>query len=84
MLLDAIARSDGSRASVLRELFRTHVRNGLLGSFGFDARGDTTESPVTILRAAGKGASAGIRSVTAGGVVEKVVRPSPRLVAPGR
>jgi branched-chain amino acid transport system substrate-binding protein len=84
VLLDAIARSDGSRASVLRELFRTHVRNGLLGSFGFDARGDTTESPVTILRAAGKGASAGIRSVTAGGVVEKVVRPSPRLVAPGR
>ena len=29
-------RSDGTRASVVEELFRTHVRGGLLGSFEFD------------------------------------------------
>jgi branched-chain amino acid transport system substrate-binding protein len=82
VLLDAIARSDGTRGSVLDELFRTRVQNGLLGSFGFDRNGDTTESPITILRVAGGGGSNTVMSVE-GGVVEGVVRPSPRLVAGG-
>jgi branched-chain amino acid transport system substrate-binding protein len=42
VVLDAIARSDGSRAAVLRNIFRTRVRNGLLGSFELDRYGDTT------------------------------------------
>jgi hypothetical protein len=67
---------------VLDELFRTRVRNGLLGSFGFDPNGDTTESPITILRVVGGGGSNAIQSVE-GSVVEAVVRPSPRLVAGG-
>jgi YVTN family beta-propeller protein len=50
VMLDAIARSDGSRASVTRELFATRVRNGILGSFRFDRNGDTTAQRVTILR----------------------------------
>ncbi len=82
MLLDAIARSDGSRASVVDELFRTKVRGGLLGSFGFDRNGDITESPVTILRVRTGGTSKTIES-TEGGVVSRVVRPSSSLVAPG-
>ena len=53
VLLDAIARSDGTRESVLEELFATRVERGLLGSFGFDENGDITESPITILRVAG-------------------------------
>jgi ABC-type branched-subunit amino acid transport system substrate-binding protein len=40
VLLDAIARSDGSRRSALRQLFRTRVNAGLLGSYRFDRRGD--------------------------------------------
>jgi branched-chain amino acid transport system substrate-binding protein len=80
VLLDAIARSDGTRASVVDELFETRVRNGLLGAFGFDANGDITESPVTVMRVARGGGSNRILSVE-GGVVERVVRPSPRLVA---
>jgi ABC-type branched-subunit amino acid transport system substrate-binding protein len=48
VLLDAIAASDGTRASVTRILFRTRVENGILGSFGFDANGDTTAGGVTI------------------------------------
>jgi ABC-type branched-subunit amino acid transport system substrate-binding protein len=81
VVLDAIGRSDGTRASVLRELFRTRVRGGLLGDFEFDARGDISESPVTILRVARGGGSNRIASVE-GGVVERVSRPPAQLVAP--
>ena len=83
VLLDAIARSDGTRASVLRELFRTRVRDGLLGSFGFDRNGDISESPVTILRVERPGRANRVGSIE-GGVVERVVRPSAALVAPDR
>ena len=82
VLLDAIARSNGTRASVLRELFRTRVENGLLGSFAFDANGDITESPVTIARVTGRGGSTAVGSVEGGAVVD-VVRPSSRLVSGG-
>jgi branched-chain amino acid transport system substrate-binding protein len=47
VLLTAIARSDGTRASVIHQLFRVRVRNGILGSFGFTPRGDI--SPATLL-----------------------------------
>jgi ABC-type branched-subunit amino acid transport system substrate-binding protein/predicted Ser/Thr protein kinase len=50
VLLDAIAASDGTRASVTRNLLRTRVKNGILGSFEFDANGDTTAGGVTMYR----------------------------------
>ena len=50
VLLDAIARSDGSRASVVDELFRTKVTNGILGSFSFDRYGDIVPAPVGVYR----------------------------------
>ena len=50
VLLDAIARSDGSRASVTKELFRTRISDGILGSFSIDRNGDTTARAVTIYR----------------------------------
>jgi branched-chain amino acid transport system substrate-binding protein len=50
VLLDAIARSDGSRASVVDELFATEVDGGILGSFHFDRNGDITPATVTIRR----------------------------------
>ena len=83
VLLDAIGRSDGTRDSVLEQLFATRAHLGLLGTFGFDPNGDITESPVTILRVARGGRSNRIGS-TDGGVVDRVVRPSPSLVAPER
>ena len=49
----AIGRSDGTRASVLRELRATRVDDGPLGSFRFDRYGDMTPAPVTILRVTG-------------------------------
>ena len=50
ILLDAIARSDGTRASVSRELLRTRVKDGILGDIRFDRFGDPVEAPVTIYR----------------------------------
>ena len=50
VLLDEIARSDGTRASVVEELFRTKVTNGILGSFSFDRDGHIVPAPVGIFR----------------------------------
>jgi branched-chain amino acid transport system substrate-binding protein len=50
VLLDAIATSDGTRASVTRNLFKTRVRDGLIGSFTISPEGDTTAGAVTIYR----------------------------------
>ena len=79
VLLDAIARSDGTRASVIEELFKTRVRNGILGSFGFDRNGDTTLNEVTILRAEEPGGGSTVQSVD-GAAVDRVLVPPPTLV----
>jgi branched-chain amino acid transport system substrate-binding protein len=50
VLLDAIARSDGSRASVVQELFATRVEHGILGSFGLDRFGDIDPAPIGVYR----------------------------------
>jgi branched-chain amino acid transport system substrate-binding protein len=50
VLLDAIAASDGTRASVLANLRRTRVPNGLMGGFSFDENGDTTLQRVYVHR----------------------------------
>ena len=50
VLLDAIARSDGSRPSVSRALFATDIRDGLVGDVRFDANGDVHPRPYTIIR----------------------------------
>jgi DNA-binding SARP family transcriptional activator/ABC-type branched-subunit amino acid transport system substrate-binding protein len=50
VLLDAIAQSDGSRASVTSNLFTTRVSNGILGSFWITPTGDTTLNAVAIYR----------------------------------
>ena len=47
-LLDAIARSDGTRAVVVKELFNTRVTGGFLGSFSFDQYGDIAPATVTL------------------------------------
>jgi branched-chain amino acid transport system substrate-binding protein len=49
-LLDAIAASDGSRASVTAEMLRLRVRDGIIGDFSFDANGDVTPPLVSVYR----------------------------------
>ena len=48
VLLTAIANSDGTRASITDQLFKTDVTNGILGNFKINANGDTNANPVTI------------------------------------
>ena len=50
VLLDAIARSDGSRPSVTDELLATDIEDGLTGDVGFDADGDVRPRPMQIVR----------------------------------
>jgi branched-chain amino acid transport system substrate-binding protein len=40
IILDAIKRSNGTRASVTSQMFKTKVTNGIMGSFHFDKNGD--------------------------------------------
>ncbi|HET7745098.1 MAG TPA: protein kinase [Gaiellaceae bacterium] len=53
LVLRAIARSDGTRASVLHELRTIRETNGIVGSFRFDRNGDVTPARVTIFRITG-------------------------------
>jgi ABC-type branched-subunit amino acid transport system substrate-binding protein/DNA-binding beta-propeller fold protein YncE len=53
VVLDAIARSDGTRASVLRELRTVVVKDGVLGDFRLDRHGDITPAQIAIFRVSG-------------------------------
>src|SRR5581483_7109741 len=50
VLVQAIAKSNGTRADVTKQLFKTKITNGILGSFSLNANGDTSSNPVTIYR----------------------------------
>jgi branched-chain amino acid transport system substrate-binding protein len=53
VFLTAIENSDGSRASVTENLFKTNITDGILGSFKINANGDTNANPVTIYQIKG-------------------------------
>jgi branched-chain amino acid transport system substrate-binding protein len=57
VMLDSIANSDGTRASVTTNLFQTKVTNGILGTFSINENGDTTSNPVTVYVQKGSGSS---------------------------
>jgi branched-chain amino acid transport system substrate-binding protein len=44
IMLDAIERSDGTRASVIEEMFNASVTDGLLGTFEINENGDPTQA----------------------------------------
>ena len=74
VLLDAIARSDGSRASVVRELFATRVEDGLVGAFAFDRHGDSTLQNafwVQPVRGGGGDAAESLEGARLGGVFRR-------------
>ena len=72
-LLQAIAQSDGTRASVLQKLRRIEVRGGILGSFRLDENGDMTPAPIIIFRVTGGRGGPGLVSDFRGSVVDRVV-----------
>jgi hypothetical protein len=50
VLLEAIARSDGTAPSVRDEVLRTRFFDGLLGRWSFDAQGDITPAHYASIR----------------------------------
>jgi ABC-type branched-subunit amino acid transport system substrate-binding protein/DNA-binding beta-propeller fold protein YncE len=80
IVLQAIARSDGTRASVLRELQAIEVKDGILGDFRFDRYGDITPTKIAIFRVTGS-TSPNVRlpSYLEGAVVDRVVTVPPSL-----
>ena len=77
VLLDAIEKSDGSRSSVIENVFKTKVDNGLIGSFSINENGDLTGA---------KGAAVlfTIYNGTNHLVTIKTTGPDPKLVAAAR
>jgi len=75
LVLDAIARSDGTRASVLEELRASKVEDGILGSFRFDDSGDITAASIPILRVTGATPpGSGLPEGLQGAVVDRVIK----------
>jgi branched-chain amino acid transport system substrate-binding protein len=81
ILLDAIAKSDGTRASVTREVLAEHVKSGLLGDFQINDNGDIDPSAVTIFRVVrGPRVSSTLLPDFDGGVIDRVVEVPLRLL----
>ena len=81
LILDAVAKSNGTRKSILDALARGHVSNGILGSFRFDANGDKTPATFTILRVTGRRAP-GLITDFQGATVDRTVLLQPNLTGP--
>ena len=47
-LLDAIARSDGSREDIAAKLFETDIEDGITGPISFNENGDPSEGRMSI------------------------------------
>ena len=74
VVLDAIARSDGTRASVLQELRTVQVEDGLLGDFRLDRHGDITPAQIPIFRVSGSAPpDARVFDSFRGSVVDRVI-----------
>jgi branched-chain amino acid transport system substrate-binding protein len=78
VLLDAIARSDGTRRSVVAQLRDDRVRDGLIGRFRLDSHGDVVPGPVTVVRPVEPGGSSRIQSID-GARIDSVIEPPDRL-----
>jgi branched-chain amino acid transport system substrate-binding protein len=53
VLVNALAKSNGTRSAVAANLFKTNVTNGIIGTFKINKNGDTTSNPVTIYKVKG-------------------------------
>jgi ABC-type branched-subunit amino acid transport system substrate-binding protein len=81
LVLKAIARSDGTRESVLKNLKASRVKNGLLGDFRFDRNGDLTPAVVPIVHITGSTPpSARLPAELQGAVIDRVIRIPRRLI----
>ena len=79
VLLDAIARSHGTRPSVSRALLTTRLDSGIIGPVRFDRNGDLIAPSITILRVRARD---GISQIEAyeGAAVDRVIRPPAHII----
>jgi ABC-type branched-subunit amino acid transport system substrate-binding protein len=82
ILLDAIARSDGTRESVARALKDVDLSDSVLGPLALDGNGEPTSQAITVLRAVHGGSRQDITLGTEGSTVVDVITPPARLVGP--
>jgi branched-chain amino acid transport system substrate-binding protein len=83
VLLEAIKNSDGTRRSVTAELLRVRVRDGVLGTFAFDAQGDPTRAMVTVFRVSPGGQIDGLPFDYQDSVVSALITPDMNLAKAG-
>jgi ABC-type branched-subunit amino acid transport system substrate-binding protein len=80
VVLQAIARSDGTRGSVLEEMWGIEVKDGILGDFRLDRTGDITPAEIPIFRVTGETPpGAGVYPWFEGAIVDRVVTVPARL-----
>ena len=72
VLIAAIQAGDATRAGVIASLFKTHVNDGIVGSFTITPTGDPSPAPISVSQAAGTFTLA------------KTISPLPQLVAAAR
>jgi branched-chain amino acid transport system substrate-binding protein len=83
LVLDAIARSDGTRASVLEELRNAEVEDGILGDFRIDRHGDITPARLAIFRVTGATPpDAPVFPAYDGAAFDRVIEVPPALARP--
>jgi branched-chain amino acid transport system substrate-binding protein len=75
-LLDAIARSDGTRQSVTRAMLTSCERNGILGIVCINRDGDPNRASVTIIQAQRPGGSATADSIEGASIVAVINPPT--------
>jgi hypothetical protein len=80
VVVDAIASSNGTRASVLQRLHAIRVSGGLFGGFRFDRHGDITPAPFVILRITGGRGSPRLAPDYRGAVVDRIIRVPTRFL----
>jgi len=79
VLLDAIARSNGTRASVTKELFATRIRSAV-GNITIDRNGDPQTASITIFRLAYGKHNSTNQSDFQDSVINRIIVPPPRIV----
>jgi ABC-type branched-subunit amino acid transport system substrate-binding protein len=83
ILLDAIARSDGTRESVARALKNVRLSDSVLGPLSLDSNGEPASQPITVLRAEHGGGRQDISLGIEGATIVDVITPPAELVGPG-
>src|SRR3954453_10857258 len=52
-MVGAIAKSNGTRSDIAKQLFKINLKNSILGTLSFNSNGDVTSNPVTIYKVKG-------------------------------